>query len=266
MLSVTTDYATGTGPPEPYLRRIAQAGFTHIHWCHQWNTDFIYTQPEVGHIAAVMDEVGLQLLDLHGTVGPEKNWGSGLEYERLAGVDILRNRMEMTARLGGEVVIMHLPGGDANEWWPRIAASLDEAWALASERGLRIAVENGGTHASFDDIERVLDAYPSEYVGLCYDSGHGNLFTEGLDRLERISNRLISVHLHDNDGTADQHKLLFSGTTDWPRLAGILAASAYDECVSMEVATRGHDFDSETTFLRQALETGTRFAEMIAGS
>jgi len=266
MLSVTTDYATGTGPPEPYLRRIADAGFTHVHWCHQWNTDFIYTEPELDHIEAVMGEVGLHLLDLHGTVGPEKNWGSALEYERLAGVDILRNRMEMTARLGGDVVIMHLPGGDADEWWPRIAASLDEARALASERGLRIAVENGGSHESFDDIERVLDAYPSEYVGLCYDSGHGNLFAEGLARLEGIKDRLISVHLHDNDGTADQHKLLFSGTTDWARLAGIIAASAYDMCVSMEVATRGHDFDSEATFLRQAFETGARFAEMIAAA
>ncbi len=263
MLSVTTDYAAGTGPPEPYLRRIGEAGFTHVHWCHQWNTDFTYAEPEIAHIEAVMHEAGIGLLDLHATVGPEKNWGSALEYERLAGVEIVRNRIEMTARLGSDVIIMHLPGGTAQDVWPRVRASLDELEGFAGERGVRIAVENGNSHESFDDIERVLSAFGSEYVGLCYDSGHGNMFAEGLDRLQALKDRLISIHLHDNDGSGDQHMLLFSGTTDWERLAAILADSSYEKCVSMEVATRSHDIDDEAEFLRQAYETGTRFARMV---
>ncbi len=263
MLSITTDYAAGTGAPEPYLRRTAEAGFTHVHWCHQWNTDFMYTEPEIAHIEAVMGEVDLALTDLHATVGPEKNWGSAREYERLAGVEIVTNRIEMTARLGSDVIIMHLPGGDSDEVWPRVRASLEELQPTASASSVRIAIENGGSHESFDDIARVLGAFSSECVGLCYDSGHGNMFPEGLDRLEALKDRLISIHLHDNDGTGDQHMLLFSGTTDWERLAGILADSSYTKCVSMEVATRGHDIEDETEFLRQAHETGTRFAEMV---
>ena len=42
MLSITTDYAKDVGDPSPYLRSIAEAGFSHLHWCHQWNTDFLY--------------------------------------------------------------------------------------------------------------------------------------------------------------------------------------------------------------------------------
>jgi hypothetical protein len=35
-LSINTDYLTDKLSPEPCLRRIADAGFTHIHWCHHW--------------------------------------------------------------------------------------------------------------------------------------------------------------------------------------------------------------------------------------
>ncbi|MGQ9731128.1 MAG: sugar phosphate isomerase/epimerase family protein [Candidatus Zipacnadales bacterium] len=265
-LCVTTDYVTGTGCPEPYLKRIAEAGFTHIHWCHQWNTDFLYGNVEVVQIAAWLEELGLQLLDLHGSIGPEKNWGSAREYERGAGVELVQNRIEMCARLGGEVVIMHLPGGPWEEWWPSLRRSLDELRSVADKCDVRIALENGGSHQSFDDIERVLSEYPPDYLGLCYDSGHGNCFPEGLDCLDRLKDRLISIHLHDNDGSGDQHKLLFTGTVDWARLARLLAVSSYDKCVSMEVSMRNAGMESESMFLSEAYCTGAKFARMIANT
>ena len=46
-LSITTDYLKDTGDPEPYLKKISAAGFTHIHWCHEWDTDFIYSESEI---------------------------------------------------------------------------------------------------------------------------------------------------------------------------------------------------------------------------
>ena len=91
MLSLTTDYATvDRGNPSPYLRRIADAGFTHIHWCHHWNTDFVYSRPEIEQIGRWLDEYGLKLLDLHASVGPEKNWYSTNEWERQAGVELVQ--------------------------------------------------------------------------------------------------------------------------------------------------------------------------------
>jgi len=263
MLCVTTDYRADTGCPEPYLRRIAQAGFSHVHWCHHWNTDFVYADAEIEQIAAWLDELGLALLDLHASAGKEKAWGSEREYERLAGVELVANRIEMCARLGGEVVIMHLPGGSFEAYWPRLRRSLDELRPCAEARGVRIALENGGSHQSFDDIERVLAVYRPEYMGLCYDSGHGNCFPEGLSRLEKVKDRLISVHLHDNDGSADQHRLLFTGTTDWSRLARTIAASSYSKCVSMEVSMRNEPYQDEEAFLKAAFGTGLRFKEML---
>ena len=256
-LSITTDYAAECGDPSPYLRRIADAGFTHVHWCHQWSADFLYSRWEIEQIKRWLVEYGLQLLDLHAPVGPEKNWASPKEYERLSGVELVQNRIEMTARLGADVIIMHIPGEPGCD---PLRRSLDELEGFARDLGVRIALENG----SFDAIRPVLEGHDPGYLGLCYDSGHGNREGQsGLDHLESLKDRLISVHLHDNDGTADQHKLMFSGKVDWPRLARIMATSAYRKCVSMEVSMRRSGFEDERAFLAVAYETGKRFTDMI---
>ena len=261
-LSVTTDYARDTGDPSPYLRRIAEAGFSHVHWCHHWNTDFLYSRWEIEQVRKWLDEYGLRLVDLHGSAGREKNWASPRQHERMAGVELVKNRIEMTARLSGNVTIMHIP--DELESVP-LRRSLDEVEGFARDRHVRIAIENGTGTGSFEAIRGVLSQYDPGYLGLCYDSGHGNVEGKGLVHLEPLKGRLISVHLHDNDGTRDQHGLLFSGSVDWPRLAGIVARSAYTKCVSMEVTMRNSGMEDEGDFLAEAFRTGRRFAAMTDG-
>jgi len=266
MLSITSDYAAGTGCPEPYLRRIAAAGFTHVHWCHQWNTDFLYADSEVEQIARWLDELGLSLTDLHASAGREKGWTSAREYERLAGVELVVNRIQMAARLGTDVVILHLPGDDgadgAASYWPRVWRSMDALCEAGERDGVRIALENG----DFDALADVFARYDASRVGLCYDCGHGNLVPDGLDRLAGLADRLISLHLHDNDGLADLHKLPLTGTVDWPRLAGLIAASSYGKWVSMESTMAHADTDDEAAWLHAAREAGGRLTEMIAAA
>ncbi len=255
-LSVTTEYAKDTEDPSPYLRRIADAGFSHIHWCHHWSTDFIYSRWEIDQIEEWLKNYGLRVLDLHATAGQEKNWGSQREYERLAGLELVRNRIAMTSQLGSDVIIMHAPAKSTPALFRR---SLDELRRFAQEHHIRIAIENG----DLNEIGKILSEYDPGYVGLCYDSGHGNMTGDGLDDLERLKDRLISVHLHDNDGTKDQHNPLFSGTVDWLRLARIIAGSAYTKCVSMEVTMPNSGIEDEAVFLKHAFETGTQFSQMI---
>ncbi len=271
MLSMTTDYATSKGCAEPYLERIAAAGFTHVHWCHQWCTDFAYCDAEIKQVAAWLDAFGLRLLDLHGSATAEKHWSSSREYERLAGVELVANRIRMAARLGGDVVIMHFrrwePDAPADD--PRrvqLRKSLDELTPLAAECGVRIAVENMGGD-DFFAIRELLGAYGPDYLGLCYDSGHGNIAPgRGLDHLDSVRDRLISVHLHDNNGTGDQHNLPFTGTVDWPRLAGILAGSSYAKPLSFETTVGEAAMDEELAFLAKAFEAGAKLTDMVGGA
>jgi len=263
MLSMTTDYAKSTGWPEPYLRRIAAHGFTHVHWCHHWNTDFLYSEPEVNQIAQWLDELGLGVTDLHGSSGAEKDWMALEEYRRLSGVELVENRIRMVARLGSDVVIMHIPALSPKEQkaaqWDQTRRTFDDLEPCARKCGVRIAIENG----DFNDIRQVLSLYAPDYMGLCYDSGHGNTSKTGLDDLETLKDRLISIHLHDNNGSEDEHRLVFSGTADWPRLAGIIARSSYDKWVSMETTIHKTGIKDEDEFLARAFEAGTEFARMI---
>jgi sugar phosphate isomerase/epimerase len=270
MLSITTDYVRSTGDPEPYLRRIAEAGFSHIHWCHQWNTDFLYSQCEIDQIAAWLDDYGLRMLDIHASRGKEKTWGAFREYVRLAGVELVKNRIHMAANLESDVIIMHLPeppeakNHDQSAWLTPLRKSLDELAPFAEECGVKIALENMGND-NFEAIDVLFSEYGPDFLGLCYDSGHGNIDQgRGLDYLDQYKDRLISIHLHDNDGTGDQHNLLFSGTVDWIRLSRILAESSYQKPISMELGMKHSGIDDERLFLEKAFETGEAFSRMVA--
>lgn len=255
---MTSDYAEGTGDASPYLRRIAAAGFTHVHWCHHWNTDYVYSDAEIDRIAGLLDELGLRLLDLHGSAGRKHDWSSRWRGKRRAGVELVKNRIAMAARLGADVVIMHVPEDPA---CGPVRKSLDELEPLCRDRNVRIAIENTNNH---DAVRAMLADYAGDYVGLCYDSGHGNMRDGGLAFLNDLGDRLIAVHLHDNDGSADLHNLPFTGTTDWSRLAGLIATSAYDKCISMESNMRHESgYADEAAFLADAVKAGARLAAMI---
>jgi sugar phosphate isomerase/epimerase len=274
MLSITTDYVRDTGCPGPYLRDIADAGFTHVHWCHHWNTDFLYSNSEIDRISTWLATYGLRVLDIHASHGREKAWASPYEYARLAGIELVKNRIAMAAALGSDVIILHLPpsteprvesAAAVDPWLTQVCRSLDALAPFARERCVRIGLENMGCD-DFVRLRQLFSLYGAEFLGLCYDAGHGNLGGQGLIHLAHLKGRLISVHLHDNDGSGDQHKPVFSGTIDWDRLARVIAASAYKKCVSMEVSIQSSGFDDEAAFLEHVHETGTVLSAMIGSS
>lgn len=271
MNSIATDYKADTGDPYPYLRAIAEAGFTHIHWCHHWCTDFLYSTHEIGRIVDWLQELGLQVTDIHASAGSEKAWASAKEYERLSGVELVVNRLEMAACISCDVAVLHIPGEPAEEparteYWDRVHRSLDALEGYSRDTGVRIALENGGTTESWNPIKGVLADYPPDFIGLCYDCGHGNMSGDGLDLLEAHADRLLAIHLHDNDGTGDQHILPFMGTVDWPRLTGILAASSYEKWANLEVSQTRSRYEDEAAFLHEAHAIAERINAAMGGA
>ena len=190
---------------------------------------------------------------------------------RLAGLELVKNRIHMANRLGTDVIVLHLPQPDeadkSTAFWEAVHRSMDKLLTYARERGVRIAFENLlGNHRT---LHKVLAAYDPSDVGICYDPGHGNISGDGLDFAEAVKDRLIAFHLNDNDSTADQHNLIFAGTVDWDRLARIIAASAYDkEYMTIELVMPkepGNIYTGdEAEFLAQAMASGLKFHKMVA--
>jgi len=267
-ISINTDYALDYNCCEPFLKNIARAGFTHVHWCHHWNSDFIYSRWEIDEIATWLKRHGLKLLDLHGSRGQEKNWTSLLEYERRAGVELVKNRIDMTARLGGDAVVMHPTHWMANETKdPRIddqlRKSLDELEPFARKRGIRIAIENlvPARNALFQSL---YFQYEPEFLCFCLDSGHQHIYPQNPGPLELFKDRLGAVHLHDNDGSDDQHRLIFDGSIDWDRIAALMADSAYTKCINLELRWDQATYPDEMDFLIRARDSGIHLGDKIA--
>jgi sugar phosphate isomerase/epimerase len=263
-LSIATDYMSDTGDPEPYLRRIAEAGFKNIQWIHYWKHDFIYTQPEIQHIANIMKELHLSIYDIHGSAGTEKNWFSTVEYRRLAGVEIVKNRIEMCKALGGSVVVMHIPilNSENLGQWRQLKQSLNELEKFCIKKSVKIAMENE-PFDEFNGIKELFSEYGPEFIGLCYDTGHGNLGGDGLKKLDSVKERLISLHLHDNNGLEDQHKPIFTGTVDWKELSRIIAKSPYKKFLTFEISMKSSDTKNEDNFLKSAYSNGLKLLNMV---
>ena len=283
-LSITTDYHGDSGCPQDRLQFAAEAGFTHLHWCHQWCTDFLYDPAELEAIDGWLKDYHLTLLDIHGSAGQEKCWYSEREYERKAGVRLVANRLEMLLRLRGEgCIIMHTPeiGSDTpaaelptiKRQFEQCCRSIDELAPLFQRHGVMLALENH-PHGTWELLERFFARYPADFVGLAYDSGHGHISKEySLAHLEKNLNRLCAVHLHDNDGTADQHQPPFYGTVDWPRLSVLLAKAPLlvNKPLQFEVVTHNTPFntpDGNPPMLRKFLvdchERCEKVAQMVA--
>ena len=131
--------------------------------------------------------------------------------------------------LGSEVIVFH----SGYEKW-RYALKVD-IWLEGSlitwrhllekavEMNLKIAIEN-----IFEDnptnLRLLMEEIGSKNLGICFDTGHFNLFSKILleEWLRQLKPYIIALHLHDNDGTADSHDPIGDGTFDFGTLFSIL--------------------------------------------
>ncbi|MCI5779068.1 MAG: sugar phosphate isomerase/epimerase [Lentisphaeria bacterium] len=245
-LSVSSNLFSSAGDPEDALRLISETGFTHIMWGHHWNSDFAYGRYELSAIAGMLRRYHLTLQDVHGCANAEKSWFSVLEYQRKAGIELIVNRLRMMKRLGATgVLVMHQPRIKADSSPGEIAykrrqfdslrRSMDEITPILEKMDARIALENmpGDT---WEFLKYLLDNYPADRFGFCFDSGHANIdLRKQFAECEAYRSRIWAVHLHDNDGTGDQHQAPFYGTVDWQRVARMLDSSGYEGVINFEL-------------------------------
>ena len=250
-ICIYSDFAGWLGAPAPQLELIAEAGFTHIGWGHQYNTDFAYGKAETDEIRRVLRETGLKVLDVHASYGQEKRFWSRCEYERKAGVELVVNRAELYCEIGASgSLVTHIPYfiyGISPEMrevktqeTQQMLRSLDEIVPRLEKLGVPLAVENM-CDDDFTTLDMVLERYPS--VGLCYDTGHGNFkVLNQLDYIEPRCAKLYALHLNDNDGQADLHWSPFMGTVNWERVVKMVAASPYRKPLSFELVMKATPF------------------------
>lgn len=133
--------------------------------------------------------------------------------------------MDIAEILSPEVIVFH-SGYEKWRYAQRVDIWLEGSiitWPSIIERaavtGVKIAIEN-----IFEDepssLNLLMKELHSKNFGICFDTGHCNLFTKVSlgEWLKSLKPYIFELHLHDNDKTFDQHLPVGEGTFDFDKL------------------------------------------------
>ena len=271
MLAINSDFH-GTGRNSADIReslaKIARAGFSHVHWCHEWTGSYIYSVHEMHQIREWRDQAGLAVKGVHASAGEYqsdlKDYTSSNEHNRLAGVELVKNRIDLAHILDAGDIVLHFYPQDS--LFQKAMLSFNELEPYCKDRGIRICIENAFEIAPADSryiFDTLFKTYDSEFMGLCFDTGHALMACKenALEYAERYNDRIFMIHLHDNHGEHDEHLIPFEARFNWDAFAPILARSPYSLPAVIESIYKGNG--NEQDWLQKARVAGSRFSEMI---
>lgn len=155
-------------------------------------------------------------------------------------------------------VVIHLPS-DNNPISGLGLKRIETIICQAEESGVKIAFENLG---NIQNLELVLKTFKSPNAGLCYDSCHHANYAPQYGLLEKYGDRLTALHLHDNSGKNNQHRLPFDGNIDWETVAGKIAVTGYTGATSLEPMNWDYENISINEFLALAFQKAKKLDNM----
>lgn len=148
----------------------------------------------------------------------------------------------LAQRLGALSMVVH-PGWDRRRYWgdndgyvQRAAETFRSLIDLTEPFGCTIALENiYETEPTL--LRAIIDTVDSPRFGHCFDAGHFNIFGQqyGVERWFDVMGDVINhLHLHNNDGTDDQHNGMTTGTFDYEAFFPLLARHGVDPVMTIE--------------------------------
>ena len=201
---------------------------------------------------ALAEEAGITIWQVH---GPWR-WPpqDTTEEDRAERMEKMKFSIDVTARLGCKNWIIHpiMPYGinelgteDAQKTWDLNVTFMRELLACAKEHDIYICFENmpmpNFSLGSVEAIMRFVREMDDDHFRVCLDTGHVNVF-EGqslYDAVKMIGDKLQALHVHDNGGKLDEHKLPWLGTADWEGFGRALREIGFEGVFSFETAPSG---------------------------
>ena len=234
--------------PQERMRLIKEAGFAGVLllWTDQFDSDF-------KSFPKYADEAGLYVESAHAPyLDADTLW-----VDNIAGQDYSEKMLACIkdcAAYSVKTLVMHptntkIPLPENNVGINRLKRMVESAQRYS----VNLAVENTVQPAY---LEYIFNRISSDRLGFCFDSGHSNLYCAQQNLLALYGDRLMALHLHDNDGQADQHALPRSGSIDWAAFMAQIKAAAYQGAIALETRrSTGADIDNPEEFLAYAAAT-----------
>lgn len=193
--------------PETRARMIKDAGFDRV--ITTADPKFDQQNKPIKEQAKLFEKLGLKPSSLHMTYQTDELpyfWEEG-EYGDMMTKRLIQD-VKYAHEFGFTCVVTHLFGKYSKIGEERLLKVLEQCDKL----DVPLAIENIDAPKLFLEV---FDKIKHPKLKFCYDSGHNNFVDKGFDYLGKFKDKLITLHLHDNDGTWDMHTLNRFGNIDW---------------------------------------------------
>jgi len=142
---------------------------------------------------------------------------------------------------------------------PAALRRLLEPLATAAEsRRITLAIEFPSAWPA-RDVVALIESLESPPVGVCLDLGHAQLHEGAAEAIEQLAGYVHTIHLHDNLGRSDDHRLPFAGATEWPSVLMELEKTGYIGPLVLEIAGE----PDSTTAIGRAVGARTRLQAIL---
>ena len=155
-------------------------------------------------------------------------------------------------------MVIHLPN-DEHPINHRGIKRLENIIHEAEQKEIHVAFENLN---NLHNLALVLGTFQSKNAGYCYDSCHHQNYAADVDLLKRYGNRIMALHLHDNGGKHNQHRLPFDGNLDWGKVMKKTALTGYQGATALEPMNWDYEHLSIQQFLDLAYQKAKKLDEL----
>jgi sugar phosphate isomerase/epimerase len=150
------------------------------------------------------------------------NIGSMNPRMREAAMSEVISAIECTGRLGFGPFTLHpgfyTPLGMVNKSAAKAVSrsSLEIIDKAAKENGVLVALENMPDMpiSMVTTPEELLASIEGTEIKICFDLGHANT-TGNIESYFALKDRIVNIHIHDNNGKYDQHLAIGNGNIDF---------------------------------------------------
>lgn len=194
--------------------------------------------------------VGQTHLPYLGNGSPLYEWNNYQSYEDCI-LEPTINAIKITRKMDCDVAAIHpYYGDDPEDTWNGNVTLITKLLPVLKENNVRLALENVYGHdgenyfdsfvAYPEQLMKYVEHFNSDYVGVCLDTGHANIFKiDVIEAVKLCGKKLFALHTNANAGE-DQHAIPMSIPTwldkvDYVKFAEALAKSGYVGNMNFEV-------------------------------
>lgn len=258
------------------VRHVASAGFKYVdlsfYSIDKENSPFMLDNYE-GYVKELKDlakELGVEYVQAHlPNCNPldEDNFD---EY-----VKCTVRSIEICGMLGIENAVIHVGwknGITKEQFFSMNYDALKPLFPAMEKSNVNVLIENS-TRANMRDMyyfltgadmKEFIDYVNHPLIHACWDLGHANIEGHQYEDIMTLGDDLRAIHVHDNDGTKDEHITLFRGTVNMDEVMNGLIDSGYKGYFTFEADStltfgqswlvKRHSFDKDTRLFNPTIE------------